>query len=218
MLVCESHLTTPVFDTAVAAADDLYVSLDQQAITDSGDLSWMVWAEGSDIAAFEEGLDADPTVAEYTVVGGDRRRRLYRVRMSAAGRERTASMCWIEANGQFVDATRRDDGWQVRLRFPDREAVRTFFECCADLDGVAVSLTRLYESEETENRPYGLSRRQLDALRTAFEAGYFDVPRNATLDDLAAELGVSDNAVSERLRRGMRSVLAATLVESDDPE
>ena len=215
MLACECRLTTPLFDDAVTATDDVHVSLDQQAVTKSGDVSWMMWAEGSDIAAFEEGLGADPTVADYAVVGGDHRR-LYRVRLSGAGRERTVSACWIEANGQFVDATRRDGRWLVRLRFPNREAVRAFFECCADRDGVAASLTRLYESEETENRPYGLSRRQLDALLTAFEAGYFDVPRSATLDDLAAELGVSDNAVSERLRRGIRSVLAATLVEADD--
>lgn len=217
MLACECHLTTPLLDAAVTATDDVRVSLDQQTVTGSGDVSWVVRAEGRDVAAFEEGLGADPTVADHAVIGGDgRRRRLYHVRLSRAGREGTASACWTEANGQFRDATRDDGRWTVRLRFPDREAVRAFFECCADCDGVAASLKRLYESAETENRPYGLSRRQADALRVAFETGYFDVPRSATLDDLSAELGVSDNAVSERLRRGMRSVLAAALVESDE--
>lgn len=218
MLVCECHLTTPLFDAAVAATDDVHVSLDQQTVTSAGDVSWVVRAKGLDVAAFEEGLDADPTVADYAVIGGGRRRRLYHVRLSRSGREGTASACWTEANGQFLGATRDDGRWTVRLRFPDREAVRAFFECCADCDGVDVSLKRLYESEEAEKRPYGLSRRQADALRTAFEAGYFDIPRGATLDDLSAELGISDNAVSERLRRGMRSVLAAALVESDESD
>ena len=216
MLVCECHLTTPLLDAAVAAADDVRISLDQQAVASSGDVSWVVWAEGSNLAAFEEGLDADPTVADYAVIGGDRQRRLYHIRLSPSSQEQTASVCWTEANGQFLGATRHGDRWTVRLRFPDREAVQTFFECCADLDGVTASLKRLYGTEEADNRPYGLSRRQIDALRIAFEAGYFDGPRSTTLNDLAAELGVSDNAVSERLRRGIQSVLAATLVESDE--
>ena len=218
MLTCECHLTAPVFDASVAATDDVRVSLDQQLVAGTGDVSWVVWARGNDVTAFEEGLDADPTVADHAVIGGDRRRRLYHVHLSRSGRELTVSPCLTEANGQFLDATRHDGRWTVRLRFPDREAVGTFFECCADRDGVTASLTRLYESDETGDRPYGLSRPQLDALRLAFNAGYFDIPRSATLDDLAAELGVSDNAVSERLRRGMRSVLAATLVESDGSE
>ena len=216
MLTCECHLTTPMFDAALRATDDVRISLDQQTVTSSGDVAWVVRAEGSDVAAFEEGLDADPTVADYTVIGGDRQRRLYHVRLSRLGQEQTASSCWAEANGQFLDATHHDGQWTVRLRFPNREAVRAFFECCADLDGVTASLGRLYESDKTESRPYGLSRPQLDALRTAFEAGYFDIPRSATLNDLAAELDVSDNAVSERLRRGMESVLAATFAELDD--
>ena len=216
MLACECHLTTPVFDAAVTATDDVRVSLDQQAVAGPGDVSWTVWAEGGDVAAFEAGLDADPTIADYAVIGGDRQRRLYHVRLSGSGREQTASPCLAEANGQFLDATHSDDRWVVRLRFPNREAVRVFFECCADLEGVTASLVRLYQSGEAVDRPFGLSRRQVDALRAAFEAGYFDVPRGATLGDLAAELGISDNAVSERLRRGIHSMLAATLVESNE--
>ena len=218
MIACECNLESPVFDAAMTATNDVSISLEQQSVAESGDVSWVFWAEGDDIETFEDGLDADPTVADYSVIGGGNRRRLYQVRLSQSGRDRTASSCWAEANGHFLGASRDDGWWTVRLRFPNRKAVQAFFECCSDRDGVTVSLVRLYESTETENRPYGLSRRQLETLRTAFDAGYFDIPRNAALGDLAAELGVSDNAVSERLRRGIRSVLAATLVESDDPE
>ena len=218
MLTCQCHLTSPVFDTAVEATDGVSVTLEQQAVFESGDVTWVFWAEGDDMGAFEEGLDADTTVEDYAVIGGDDRRRLYQVRLSRRGQEQTASTCWAEANGQFLGATRNDGWWSVRLRFPNRESVQAFFECCADLDGVTASLLRLYETDANEDRPYGLSRRQLETLRIAFESGYFDIPRDAALDDLATELGVSDNAISERLRRGMRSILEATLFESDDEE
>ena len=216
MLTCQCHLMSPVFDVAVEASDDVSVTLEQQGVFGSGDVTWVFWAEGDDVAAFEEGLEPDPTVEEYSVIGGDDRRRLYQVRLSRVGRKRSASTCWTEASGQFMGATRSDGWWTLRIRFPDRESVRTFFECCADLDGVTASLLQLYESDTTGERPYGLSRRQLETLQTAFDAGYFEIPRDAALDDLAVELDVSDNAISERLRRGIRSVLEATLFETDE--
>lgn len=218
MLTCECSLQSPVLDTAVESADDVDVTLEQQAVFGSGDVTWVCWADGDGITAFEEGLDADPTVADYTVIGDDDRRRLYQVRLSQTGQDRTVSTCWAEANGQFLDATRDDGWWTVRVRFPNRAAVKAFFECCADLDGVTASLRRLHRTDATESRPYGLSRRQLETLRAAFEAGYFHIPRDTALDDLADDLGVSDNAVSERLRRGIQTMLEATLFGPDGDE
>lgn len=47
----------------------------------------------------------------------------------------------------------------------------------------------------------GLTTRQRETLRLAADRCYFEIPRRATLADLADELGVSDQAISERLRR-----------------
>lgn len=52
-----------------------------------------------------------------------------------------------------------------------------------------------------------LSREQLVVLETAYEAGYFDVPRKATTDDIAERLGVSQSTASERLRVAERNLL-----------
>jgi predicted DNA binding protein len=41
----------------------------------------------------------------------------------------------------------------------------------------------------------------------AYERGFFDIPRRATAADLAAELDVSRQAVSERLRRGYAALV-----------
>lgn len=45
----------------------------------------------------------------------------------------------------------------------------------------------------------------------ALERGYFSVPRDAQIGDLADELGVSTNAVSQRLRRAMENLTRNTL-------
>lgn len=52
-----------------------------------------------------------------------------------------------------------------------------------------------------------LSDDQLVVLETAYEAGYFDVPRAASTTDIAEDLGVSQSTASERLRVAERNLL-----------
>jgi predicted DNA binding protein len=52
---------------------------------------------------------------------------------------------------------------------------------------------------------------QREALVLAVERGYYDIPRRCSTAELAAVLGVSDQAVSERLRRGIATLVERTL-------
>lgn len=52
----------------------------------------------------------------------------------------------------------------------------------------------------------GLSRAQREALDLAISEGYYSVPRRTTTAELAEQLGVSDQAVIERLRRAMTTL------------
>jgi len=47
----------------------------------------------------------------------------------------------------------------------------------------------------------GLTDRQFTAIKTATEAGYYAVPRRASLAAVATELGVANSTASELLRR-----------------
>lgn len=42
---------------------------------------------------------------------------------------------------------------------------------------------------------------------TALDRGYYDIPRTIDVGGLAEEFGVSRQAVSERLRRGHRTII-----------
>jgi hypothetical protein len=63
---------------------------------------------------------------------------------------------------------------------------------------------------ETTGEPFGsgqlgrvlneLSQEQLTTLQTAHRLGYFDVPRRASAEDIATELGIAQSTLSERLR------------------
>jgi hypothetical protein len=51
-----------------------------------------------------------------------------------------------------------------------------------------------------------LSHEQLAVLETAYDMGYFDVPRTASTVDIAEKLNVSQSTVSERLRVAERNL------------
>ena len=45
----------------------------------------------------------------------------------------------------------------------------------------------------------------------AYERGYFESPREVTLEELGEELGITQQAVGSRLRNGNRHIIGSTL-------
>lgn len=75
---------------------------------------------------------------------------------------------------------------------------------------VGVTLERVHplgsEDEEAIARRWNVTPAQEEALRAAFESGYFAVPKEATAEAVAAELGIGKSAFLERLRRGQATL------------
>lgn len=168
-----------------------------------------VWATVPDVAAFDAALESDSTVGEFEVlseVDGDR---LYRI--ATTDRIGVALYpAWVELGAERLEARYADGWWHARTRFPDREALSAYRQYLQDND-VEFRLERLYGSTKRENGDRALTDEQRETLELAYEVGYFDVPRSATTTDLAAELGVSNQAVSERLRRGYARLVEETI-------
>jgi hypothetical protein len=163
------------------------------------------WVEG-DVDAFESAMAADPTVTDPCLLSDHGDRRLYRVTATDAV-ETVLYPLWVELGGEGLEAIHEDGWWHSRVRFPDRESVATYRDRLDD-HGVEFRLEGLYEDRDAEPAVQ-VSPEQREALALAYRRGYFSVPREATTAELADELGVSTQAVSERLRRGY-----ARLVES----
>jgi len=101
------------------------------------------------------------------------------------------------------------DGWTQIGWFADRAAFTefsTFWQQNADF-----GLERLTRDAEPKSPGNGLTDRQQEALRTAYEMGHFEIPRRASLDDVAAELGISASSLSERLRRAQTQLIQETV-------
>lgn len=58
---------------------------------------------------------------------------------------------------------------------------------------------------------FELTQIQDDAIRLAFSKGYYDIPKKATLEDLALRSGISKATLNIILRRGQRKILSERL-------
>lgn len=164
---------------------------------------------GENLDEFDEALDADPSVKSWRLVDDLGDERLYR-------------MEWIEdillivhllleEEGVVLEMHGHPDEWRLRILLPDRNSLTETAQFCEDRD-ITFVIKHIYELNGSVGRgQYGLSKDQYEVLTTALERGYFDVPRNVTMGDLASQLGISQQAVSERLRRGHKNLLESTL-------
>jgi predicted DNA binding protein len=108
------------------------------------------------------------------------------------------------------------EGWSFRLRAGNGEALQSLQGDCRDRDA-PFQVDRLDRSTEgtdagSATDSYGLTAKQRAVLMTAIEAGFFAIPRETTLAELAEELDISDQAVSDHLRRAQWNVLQATVL------
>jgi len=179
-----------------------------------GSVTQYLWLAGTEAAAVVEHLRTEPEVKAVSVLDEVGDRVLLRASLSSAS---VPFFRVVEESGaQLVQATGRSDGWTVELRFPDQDAFDAF-HAGSRATGLEWSLRGLNTfGVGRTGGAAGLTPKQYETIAAALEAGYFDVPRGTTIAELAESLGRSSQAVSERLRRGLARVVAASLDEPDD--
>lgn len=123
----------------------------------------------------------------------------------------------VARDATCLGAVGEHDAWHLDLRFPSRGSLTTFYEECVD-HGVSLTINRICDQWAVDDPAVStLSELQYETLRVALDAGYFSVPRGITLQELADRLGVSDTAASQRIRRGLRKLVAGELETAADP-
>ncbi|KAB1189008.1 MULTISPECIES: helix-turn-helix domain-containing protein [Haloferax] len=200
--------------TAIEYAPEMRLDVEQAVAADPERPVLFLWACGGDFDAFEEGMRNDETVGTPKLMESLPTRRLYRVQISdAAGAVVYPND--VEVGASRLDVSFTTDGLHTRMRFPDRDALVEYRTLCTEM-GLEMSVQRIYSGDTTGTTGYGLSEKQRQVLTLAAEEGYFEVPREVSLSDLAAELDISPQSTSERLRRGIATLVAST-ISSDIP-
>lgn len=116
-----------------------------------------------------------------------------------------------KANVVVLTGIGTKDEWRFEVRGESQETIAEFREDCQDND-IPIEITAVHAMLPIRGEGYELTETQREALVLAYERGYFDTPREASLEEIADELGITQQSLSSRLRRGHRRLIEATLV------
>lgn len=215
-LIAEFHLSSshlPLVDS-VAAVSNTRLELDRVLTTDPEYPVLICWVETDSFEAFETALDTDDSVATQSVLETTSNERLYHLQLDNPTLF-SLKAAFVEIGAAPNETTITREGWDVRVRIPDRETLVRLRNACSEYD-IAFRLEGLYESTVNRSDLSGLTRKQREALLLAHENGYFQLPRDASLADLSDQLDISPPSLSARLRRAEHRLIENAISATRD--
>lgn len=212
MTVAIADITVPPEDfelgRIVQDRPDTYVELERLVPLQEAVFPFL-WISDHSKKDVETHLTSQPevqSVQELTEVDG---RTLYQVEWSENIDGFVASL--IETNGVILEGYGSSSHWDFRIRFPEQVSLGEFHRQCEQKD-IDITLRSVYSPQSDTDSQSKLTRSQRETLLLAYELGFFDIPRSAKMRDLAEYFGVSQQAVSQRLRRGTANLIYDMLV------
>lgn len=170
------------------------------------------WIRGTHVENIEEAFSEHPGVKRIQLVDSVENEYLLRVEWSPEYDDVLSVL--VEADIPLIKATGTDEQWTFDIRGDTRSDIATFHSRCQEM-GIPVTLTELHELTPVETvTEEALTQKQQEALLVAYDCGYFESPREATMEEIGEQLGISQQAVASRLRHGLRHILKHTLSET----
>ncbi len=165
-------------------------------------------ATATDISTVKKAFDDDGTVTDAKLLTKLNGRGLFSMRWGGDVAETLSVISMGDTT--VLTARAANNRWSFRIQFVDRDTLSTVYESCQDT-GIPIEVQNVHKRTTLLDESHKLTEQQYETLRSAMDRGYYEIPRKATTKDLAEELGVSHQAVSERLRRGHRSLVETGL-------
>ena len=203
---------------ALTAAPQMIVEIEQVVATLGDRIMPYFWVTGGDHAEFEDAFQDDESVKNITVIDEVDGARLYRAEWTA--NVETIIYAYVELGATLMQAIGKAEDWELRMRFDSRDALSEFQGYCEEND-ISFQLNRTQEQEQPmASAQYDLTPTQRETLVTALEAGYYEVPRAVTMRELAEQMGVAQQTLSNRFRAAYNNLITSTLTIShpDDDE
>lgn len=165
---------------------------------------------------FEQMVRAQPSVTDIQLVGTHDTEALYALEWDPPAGSLFGTV--TEMDAALLGATGSSDRWAIELRFPSHDALSAFQEYYLDCE-MPITIEKMYNPTKPDAGPwYGLTAVQRETLTHAVEAGYYSLPRRLSTKELAAEFDISDQAATERLRRGITTLVNNTLLGVESKE
>ncbi|SEH11072.1 Predicted DNA binding protein, contains HTH domain [Natronorubrum sediminis] len=172
-----------------------------------------LWLSGPSQEAIEDALTEASGIESYTLISTDDGRWLYDLQFNNATTDVFELI--LEEQGTVLSASASSGTWLLSIRFADRESVSSLYDRLDEAE-ITPTIVRLFDLADETHTQCGLTARQYETLVAAIDHGYFEIPREVSMQELSEELDISHQALSERLRRAYRALVTSELNVSED--
>jgi predicted DNA binding protein len=201
-------------DTFDRLPDTTFESVGVVAHGSQGTMPYL-WAFTSELTRLDDALRSDDTTDQILRLSRGNESALYRITWCPKI-QKLIQVC-VGNDGSLIEAKGTAEQWELRFLFPDQAAVSSAYKKWCNR-GIDPTIHRVKDTTRLVDHGWvNVSKSQHRALLKAYQTDYYDIPREITLENLANQFGVSHQALSERLRRGHRNLIKATLCESSPP-
>lgn len=171
------------------------------------------WVWGPEPDEFMKHAEQEPNMTEIDVLDRVEDGALFRAEWTPSA-ELIQGIKHLDA--VIIEAIGTSDQWRFEIRTQERAAFTRFQELF-EQQGVSVRLNRIYDFSDLVEGDVGpLTPAQRETLLAAYREGYFGQPRETTQEELADHFDVTRRAISDRLRRGIRNLIASSLVSAEE--
>lgn len=120
-----------------------------------------------------------------------------------------------ETGVTLVSGIGSEGTWTFEVRSDTPDGISAFQQYCRD-EGIPAELVSLHALAALKSgAEYDLTDTQREALQLAYERGYYRSPREVSLEDLAAEVGITGQSFGSRLRRGIHRLIGSTIAHPE---
>lgn len=169
-----------------------------------------LWISSSDFDAVDAHLSEEPAIETVVAKSADGTEQCYVVEWSDEILQLVDR--FLAGTGAILRARGSATGWTLRIRFATRDQFDAF-RACLDDGGYSFRLRQLSRRGSSHAPDTRITPPQREALLAAAETGYYDIPRRTNTRELASQLEMSHQALSEVLRRGTHNLIEASLTD-----
>ena len=196
----------------IESTSDVGIKIEEAPMTDDSIL--FVSVVGDDFSSLERALETDATVREATLFSTAADRRVYRIRPQPDVIPFLPAVA--DLGVRVLDVKSGTDGWVTRIQMLSREPLIELRKSCLEHE-TTFRVRQLYDGNpDADTDETRLTGRQRDTVLTAYQSGYYNVPRGISQGELAEKLDVSTSAISQQLRRATRQLIASTFAVEQD--
>ena len=192
------------------------VEFEVERVIQSGDEAVMplIWIRNTMTENLQELLEKDSSSKDVTLLSTFEDEQLYR--MEWISEIDVVLQMLTTSQATVMDAYGHQGCWYLRVLYPDRESLTKTNEFVED-EGLTFDVTAVRPMEGKPVGRYGLTESQYEALTVGLQTGYFEIPRKTPSSELADQLNISHQALSERLRRAQEALVEDALVPARTP-